>query len=125
MTVLPYGDAAWLVELEDPAGVLTVAAAARREPGVLEVVPAARTLLVQCDPRVVRVLGDRLAELAGEVVGGAPESRPAVVLDVRYDGADLSDTAELIGMSTEELVRRHSAREYVVAFCGFTPGFAY
>ena len=41
------------------------------------------------------------------------------------DGVDLDEVAELTGLSREEVVDRHSAPEYVVAFLGFAPGFAY
>jgi KipI family sensor histidine kinase inhibitor len=54
-----------------------------------------------------------------------PETGPLVTLTVHYDGADLADVAQLTGYSVDEVVRRHRAAEYTVAFCGFAPGFAY
>ena len=48
-----------------------------------------------------------------------------MVLDVRYDGADLDDVADLVGLSREEVVARHQGSAFEVAFCGFSPGFAY
>lgn len=53
--------------------------------------------------------------------GGAAE----VILDVRYDGPDLSAVADLAGMSTEAFVRTHTAITWRAAFGGFAPGFAY
>ncbi len=51
---------------------------------------------------------------------------PAVVtLEVRYDGPDLADVAELAGISVEALVRRHTAITWKAAFGGFAPGFVY
>jgi len=47
---------------------------------------------------------------------------------VRYggeDGPDLDDIARRAGLSAEEVIARHSAGEYVVAFVGFSPGFPY
>jgi KipI family sensor histidine kinase inhibitor len=123
--VRPYGDAALLVEPDDPAAVLALAAAVRGEPAVLEVVPAARTLLIRADPKQVDRLGRRVRELAVSVRAAAPTAGQDVVLDVRYDGADLADTAVEVGLDVDGLVRRHSAGRYVVAFCGFAPGFAY
>jgi KipI family sensor histidine kinase inhibitor len=122
---LPYGEAGLLVEPDDAASVLRLASALRGEPGVVEVVPAARTLLVRAAPAVLERLTARLPEL---VTGGsAPADLDAaeVVLDVDYDGPDLADTAAELGLEPDELVRRHLAGEYVVAFCGFAPGFAY
>jgi KipI family sensor histidine kinase inhibitor len=124
MRVRAYGDAALLVEPDDPAAVLGLAAAAGREPDVLEVVPAARTVLVRTSRLAVARLRARLPELAAQI----PHEQPVgahVVLDVHYDGADLVATAELLGLEPAELVRRHSAGSYVVAFCGFAPGFGY
>jgi len=55
--------------------------------------------------------------------GYAPFRQP--VPPTTYDGDDLDHVAELWGMSTEEVVRTHTSTEFVVAFCGFAPGFAY
>lgn len=40
-------------------------------------------------------------------------------------GPDLADSARRLGLSSEELIRRHCAREYLVHMIGFTPGFPY
>ena len=42
-----------------------------------------------------------------------------------YDGEDLPDVARTTGLGQREVVERHLRAEYVVAFCGFAPGFAY
>ena len=64
-----------------------------------------------------------------ETVAAAPAvRRPAtapVTIDVTYDGADLGATSELLGVSVAQLVERHTAAEWSVAFSGFAPGFAY
>jgi KipI family sensor histidine kinase inhibitor len=125
MRVVPYGDEALLVEPDDPDTVLALAAAARAEPGVLEVVPAARTLLVRAGASAIGGLAARVAQLADECAGGAAPHAREVVLDVHYDGADLAHTAAELGLDPDGLVRRHTAGRYVVAFCGFAPGFAY
>jgi 5-oxoprolinase (ATP-hydrolysing) subunit B len=123
MRVLPYGDRAVLVEVDGPpvrwrAGLLGIA-------GVDEVVPAARTVLVRFDPRVIGA-----AELAAAIQtrtadGSAPRSGPVVTIPVNYDGPDLDAVAILVGCSAEEVVARHTSGDYTVAFCGFAPGFAY
>jgi 5-oxoprolinase (ATP-hydrolysing) subunit B len=125
MRVRPYGDAALLAEPDDPARVLGLAAALRNEPGVVEVVPAARTVLVRADASALASLSSRLLELEKTVPSGAAATGSEVVLDVTYDGADLAETAAELGISGDELVHRHTAVRYVVAFCGFAPGFAY
>jgi KipI family sensor histidine kinase inhibitor len=48
-----------------------------------------------------------------------------VEVAVTYDGDDLDEVARLSGLAVEEVVRRHGAATYRVAFTGFAPGFAY
>lgn len=57
----------------------------------------------------------------GDDIAGGEE----VVVPVRYDGPDLDEVAELTGLSTAQIVARHLAGDYVVAFMGFAPGFPY
>lgn len=126
--ILPYGEAAVLVETGDP---LALRAALAGRDGVLELVPGAQTLLVRFDPAVTS--GDTLlasGQLPGRVGGSSrppdhPGDHSRVELDVRYDGADLAAVADESGLSVAEVVRLHSGAEYTVAFCGFSPGFAY
>ncbi len=123
--VMPYGERAVLVETDAPGAVLALLAAARPLPGVVEVVPAARTVLVRFDPAVTTP-----AELGRALASTGPASQPGaapepVELAVRYDGPDLAEVAAGAGLSVAEVVRRHTAAEYTVAFCGFAPGFAY
>lgn len=126
MNVLPYGDTAVLVEPDDPAAVLALRDAAADISGVLEVVPAARTLLVRFDPRAISTTAVRAAiESATVTPADRAADRQVVELTVHYDGADLDAVAAEVGCSVTALVQRHSAPEYTVAFCGFSPGFAY
>jgi biotin-dependent carboxylase-like uncharacterized protein len=37
----------------------------------------------------------------------------------------LPEVAEITGLTVAEVVRRHTERDYMVAFCGFAPGFGY
>jgi KipI family sensor histidine kinase inhibitor len=126
MRVLPVGDEALLIEPADPAGLLDLADALRAAPEAAEVVPAARTLLVRGAPGDLARLRGRLATLADDAAAVATHTAHGeVLLDVHYDGADLAATAAELGLAPAELVRRHTAGEYVVAFCGFAPGFGY
>jgi KipI family sensor histidine kinase inhibitor len=129
MNVLPYGDRAVLVEPADPAGVLPLRnwLVEQGYPGIVSVLPAARTVLVELDP--AQLSQQRLAELLAEAdewmphVGGPPGE--LVELPVRYGGADLAGLADELGIGADELVALHSGREYTVRFCGFSPGFGY
>lgn len=133
--VLPYGEDGLLLQLADLAAVRAVDAALRREPaaGVVDVVPAARTVLVRGDARTRRVWARTVRSVAATALargagddGGAP--RRVVEVPVVYDGPDLDEVAGLVGRSVHEVVARHLAGGpdgYRVAFGGFMPGFAY
>jgi KipI family sensor histidine kinase inhibitor len=127
--LLPMGERAFLVETRELADVLALHAAleASRPGGVTDLVPAARTVLVRVDPRVLPVSAARSwAQEAAAAAGSAATGvGPAVELDIAYDGADLAETAELLGLSPEALAARHAAAGWTVAFTGFAPGFGY
>jgi len=125
MRVLPYGKRAVLIEVDDSATALQLHIDLRDEPGVIDCVPAARTVLVRYEERTdLARLAARAAEVLAQEHTPMPVGEP-VTLNVRYDGADLASTAEELGMGVDDLVERHTAAEYVVGFCGFSPGFAY
>nr|BFE81912.1 hypothetical protein GCM10020093_045130 [Planobispora longispora] len=48
-----------------------------------------------------------------------------MTVPVVYDGADLSEVAELTGLTPAEVIDRHTRRELVAGWLGFAPGFAY
>ncbi|WP_029431963.1 allophanate hydrolase subunit 1 [Blastococcus sp. URHD0036] len=127
MRVLPSGSTALLVEVESLDDVLGLYAALVDEPlpGVVDVVPAARTVLVVTDPAVAS-LPDVEASLRR--VRPRPGSRGTggtVELPVHYDGADLADVAALWDVAPDDVVARHTGTGWTVAFCGFAPGFGY
>jgi KipI family sensor histidine kinase inhibitor len=125
--ILRYGRAALLVELEGTGEVMDLYRALSAAPpeGVIDLVPAARTLLVTFEPG--RACFEDLARVVKSTDPAAATETAAglVELPVSYDGPDLDAVAELTGLSRAEVVRRHTGSDYVVAFCGFAPGFAY
>jgi KipI family sensor histidine kinase inhibitor len=128
--LLPSGEAALLVECDSLDEVLALhdALDEARPPGVVELVPAARTLLVSVDPERMPLESAatwirRIPAEAGSRVAGALAD--PVTIPVVYDGADLAATAALLQVSVESLVARHSGIEWRVAFIGFAPGFGY
>ena len=127
--VRPMGERAFLLEVGTLDEVLPLHAAlsAARPEGVVDLVPAARTVLVRVDTRRLRLDAARAWAL-GAVADAEPgdgAAGPLVELDIVYDGADLAETAGLLGTGADELVRRHAAVEWRVAFTGFAPGFGY
>ncbi|WP_199444503.1 5-oxoprolinase subunit PxpB [Umezawaea beigongshangensis] len=127
MRLLRCGADAVLIEVDRPGEVdaLRAAVVAADLPGLLEVVPAARTVLVSAEPGSGALAALR-AVLDSVDPTRPPESRPReVVVPVRYDGPDLDLVARTAGLGTDEVVALHSRAEYAVAFCGFAPGFGY
>jgi KipI family sensor histidine kinase inhibitor len=138
ITVRAAGDAALLLETGppdvpgDPAGAGTwpagLAAAIRAAdlPGVIDVVPGARTVLVSFEPA-----SPARSELAG-LLGRLPAlpgqdrlSARRTEIDVVYDGPDLADVAALTRLTTDQVIARHQAADYRVGWLGFSPGFGY
>ncbi len=129
MNVRPFGDAALLVELDDLDAVLALAAAVRDEgpDGVLDVVPAARTVLLVTEPGTAL---EPLATLVTSLSSTLPTASTAtdtepVEIAVVYDGPDLAEVARLTGLGAEEVVAAHTGTPWRIAFGGFAPGFAY
>lgn len=126
--VLPVGRHGLLVELPGAEAAEEFHAEVLRRrsagllPGVTEIVPGARTVLLDglAQPR-------RLAEELGqwEIPPLRRGGGSAVEIAVRYDGPDLADVAAMWEVEPEEVGRLHSAMSFRVAFCGFAPGFGY
>lgn len=130
MRFLPIGPRTLLLELDDLDQTLALFDALQADPvpGVGEIIPAARTLMIRTRPGVAAD-----GRLAGEVAarqpppGTPPNARASetVELPVTYDGEDLADVARLMRLSEAEVIAAHQAATWQVAFCGFAPGFAY
>jgi KipI family sensor histidine kinase inhibitor len=133
MRLLPAGSAALLAEFPGMDDVITFhQALLRRKPfGAVEFVPASRTILITFDPQETshEQLARDLAEIAARnpPVASAPvlPDGALAVIPVTYDGPDLDEVARETGLTAKEIIRRHTAPIYTVAFCGFAPGFAY
>lgn len=127
MRILPSGSTALLVELDDLDEVLGLYAALADDPpqGVVDLVPAARTVLVVTDPSATTLAAAADAVRRAGTLSDRHEVGELVEIPVAYDGEDLGDAAGLLDCDPAELVRRHTAAEWTVAFCGFMPGFGY
>lgn len=134
--ILDYGDRALLLEFDGTAEVLAWNDALRAADllGVVDIVPAARTILVKLSgPQYLAPTRQRLHQvqlsedaLADSVAPADGTRHPDVaVIDVNYDGEDLDEVAELTGLLTEEIVAAHTGKLWRVGFSGFAPGFAY
>ncbi len=107
----------------------------RRDPelrrlGVRDVVPSYTALAAHaqplCDWEAVRAAVDAcLAGAPSDEAALAVQGARRYALPVVYNGEDLARVAELAGLSAEEVVKRHTAPEYLVAMIGFRPHFPY
>jgi KipI family sensor histidine kinase inhibitor len=125
--LLPCGDSGVLVEVDGLPEVLALADALRAAPpdGVLDVVSAARTVLLCVEP------GTDLTEVRRAVLdldvepGKAPPEGERVEIEVVYDGPDLDEVGGLTGLGADGVVAAHTGTPWRAAFGGFAPGFAY
>ena len=128
MRLLPNGDRALLAEFDSldlvrAACELWSTAAPQ---GIVELVPAARTVLVRIEPRVLG-LGAAQQWLSGHAPAEAAvrDEGSLIEISVTYDGDDLAVVAETWGCSLDAVATRHVATLWVCAFIGFAPGFGY
>lgn len=136
MRTHPCGDRALLIDVDPPAGyasatdaVLALTQRLRDDahPGIIDLVPAARTLLLHLDPAQLSV-GDarRLVENTGIPPASSLErSGDLHRIPVSYTGPDLCAVATHLGISPREVIERHSATTWRADFGGFAPGFFY
>lgn len=99
-------------------------------PGIVDLVPTYRSLLISYDP--LRLRPDDLRTAVARVQAGlaAAPARAPRVLDVptAYGGEfgpDLAFVASHNGLSEEDVVRIHAGTNYLVYMMGFSPGFPY
>ena len=129
-TVRDYGDQALLLEFHSTAEVLAWTTTLHEAdlPGVLDIVPASRTVLVKlAGPHYLAPTRQRLSRLRLDwfTDQSARPDQPDLVLEVIYDGEDLAEVARHTGLSPDAVITAHTATPWRVGFCGFAPGFAY
>lgn len=97
--------------------------------GVHDLVPSYTALAAHADPlcdweAVRRVVDGCLAAIPQDEAS-LKERSVRHVLPVAYNGEDLQRVAGHAGLTVEEVIRRHTAPEYLVAMIGFRPHFPY
>jgi KipI family sensor histidine kinase inhibitor len=101
-----------------------------RVEGIVELVPTYCTLYVFYNP-LITTTGDLIRRLETVVSNAASRELPAprvIETPVAYGGEyglDLENLAKLHGLTPEEVIKRHSSKDYLVFMMGFTPGFAF
>jgi KipI family sensor histidine kinase inhibitor len=125
MNVLPMGRDAVLVESigEDPAR-WSLGLRQLGLPGIIDVVPAAETVLVRCESaEMLAEVVRRLCDVDAADISDRPQA--LVRIPVVYDGEDIADIAKATNLSEAAVINLHVGADYTVAFCGFAPGFGY
>lgn len=140
LTFSPLAESAVLVrigagELIDPVIVdavtsLTHAIDHASIAGVVDVVPAYATILIEFDAAIttgaeIEIVVRAIAERG---FAGPDRDVRTVIIPVLYGGAfgpDLPEMADEIGLHPDDLVQRHAQADYRVACMGFSPGWAY
>ncbi|MBQ2691925.1 MAG: 5-oxoprolinase subunit PxpB [Clostridia bacterium] len=98
--------------------------------GVIEIVPTYSAVTIHFDPMVLdaEVLVDSVEKILDGRGGEAQAEGETVVIPVVYGGEygpDIDNVCQHTGLSREEVIARHSGREYLIYMLGFTPGFPY
>lgn len=98
--------------------------------GIRECVVAYSSMAIYFDP--LKVAPDKLRQKLADLLDAYDEEKQSaqdlLIIPVAYGGAmgpDLPFVASNAGISEEEVVRRHSSRDYYCYMLGFTPGFPY
>ena len=147
----PLGDSAMILRLQDaritPAEALPHLRAAQRQlqaaeiSGLKEVTTAYSTIAAFYDPSEVHDVDRRVSlyesmkQQVAHLLARAPRGTARATLESREIeipvcyapefAIDLADVARHAKLTTDEVIRRHCAAEYVVQCVGFTPGFPY
>jgi KipI family sensor histidine kinase inhibitor len=135
---LPAGDQALVVELGDAidpglnrrVSNLMRAVEKTDVPGILDLVPTYRSLLVYYDP--METSAAELEAILAKTESSADETsleKPRIVhLPTLYGGEygpDLEFVSQHSGLSVDEVVEVHSGTDYLIYMMGFSPGFPY
>lgn len=136
--ILTAGDSSLLVEFGkeiDPEINRKIAATVQlmkeqHIEGVVDVIPAFASLLINYDPRVIGYedMKERIRNLLKVDAKAGAGSRRIYEIPVCYGGEygpDLASIADHAGLSEEEVIRIHSSRDYLIYMLGFLPGFCY
>jgi len=132
----PLGDLSWIVRWSDDSRETTrqITALAQRAlqefaDERIDVVPGLATLtFIATELADDDALRARIEALLQATSTDAADAVRIIELPICYDSdcsPDLTEVARHAGLSTDEVIARHLAAEYLVAMLGFAPGFPY
>lgn len=134
----PMGDRSLLVEIGEKISAdvnrrvqeLMLRLQQANLPGVRELAPSYRSLLVVFDPLTIapEKLKAAITDVAARPGGSELPQAKLITVPVFYGGdygPDLEWVAGHLGISTDEVIRLHTETVYRVYMIGFTPGYPY
>lgn len=138
MRFLAAGDSAMVVEfgktIEDELNrkvhAMSCWIEAKEIPGVTEVIPTFRSLMVCYDYHVIKFA--RLKEILEQFDTALSDTEKSIkkirkvpcCYGARF-GVDLADMEKITGIDRDEIIRIHSSVDYKIYMLGFLPGFVY
>lgn len=98
--------------------------------GVVDMIPAFCSLLINYDPRIVSYekMQKRVHALVKMDVRYQTERRKVYEIPVCYGGIygpDMETITSHAGLTQEEVINIHSSKDYLIYMLGFLPGFCY
>lgn len=136
--ILTAGDSALLIEFgkeinPETNRKITALVQLMREQhieGIVDVIPAFCSLLINYDPRVLSYeeLKERMEHLLKMEIKTEATRKRIFEIPVCYGGEygpDIENIAEHAGLSVEEVIKIHSSKDYLIYMLGFLPGFTY
>lgn len=136
--ILTAGDSALLIEFgkdinPETNRKITALVQLMREQhieGIVDVIPAFCSLLINYDPRVLSYeeLKERMEHLLKMEAKTEATRKRIFGIPVCYGGEygpDIENIAEHAGLSVEEVIKIHSSKDYLIYMLGFLPGFTY
>ena len=103
---------------------------AQHTPGVIDIIPAFCSLLINYDPRVIQYqeMKKRMEDILKIEVKAGETRKKVFEIPVCYGGEygpDIQQIADHAGLSVEEVIKIHSSCDYLIYMLGFLPGFCY
>ena len=136
--ILTAGDSALLIEFgkdinPETNRKITALVQLMREQhieGIVDVIPAFCSLLINYDPRVLSYeeLKERMEHLLKMETKTEATRKRIFEIPVCYGGEygpDIESISEHAGLSVEEVIKIHSSKDYLIYMLGFLPGFTY
>ena len=105
---------------------------AQQIPGITEVVPTYRSVMVYFDPVLISrsVLTEAIHDFLNQIISKSSEPNPRKVISVPvcYGGVfgpDMDFVVRRTGLSIPEVIAIHTSKSYLIYMLGFIPAFPY